>query len=152
MSVLTAVKKQAKLSSQLGDAADASAELRFISDLGRSLLFTVHPKKVASRVASALQHAMDAEVCAVVAELENIGVISCAFDRRGQLDNNYLDRSRFEKWLEVLPPQVGHGQENVDDFLLSGDGHRLEYFSPRSEEHTSELQSRLHLVCRLLLE
>src|SRR2546422_6303868 len=27
-----------------------------------------------------------------------------------------------------------------------GDGHE------RSEEHTSELQSRLHLVCRLLLE
>src|SRR5687768_18371547 len=25
-------------------------------------------------------------------------------------------------------------------------------FIPRSEEHTSELQSRLHLVCRLLLE
>src|SRR5687768_18366147 len=25
-------------------------------------------------------------------------------------------------------------------------------FCPRSEEHTSELQSRLHLVCRLLLE
>src|SRR5687768_18256001 len=24
--------------------------------------------------------------------------------------------------------------------------------APRSEEHTSELQSRLHLVCRLLLE
>src|SRR5216684_7402759 len=27
-----------------------------------------------------------------------------------------------------------------------------EYRSLRSEEHTSELQSRLHLVCRLLLE
>src|SRR2546429_7372603 len=26
------------------------------------------------------------------------------------------------------------------------------YTSVRSEEHTSELQSRLHLVCRLLLE
>src|SRR2546429_3713186 len=26
------------------------------------------------------------------------------------------------------------------------------YFQIRSEEHTSELQSRLHLVCRLLLE
>src|SRR2546429_1313875 len=25
-------------------------------------------------------------------------------------------------------------------------------YGPRSEEHTSELQSRLHLVCRLLLE
>src|SRR5687768_17883515 len=26
------------------------------------------------------------------------------------------------------------------------------YLASRSEEHTSELQSRLHLVCRLLLE
>src|SRR5690625_7096406 len=32
--------------------------------------------------------------------------------------------------------------------LLSPD----EMFQPRSEEHTSELQSRGHLVCRLLLE
>src|SRR2546422_8603540 len=29
---------------------------------------------------------------------------------------------------------------------------RAESLSVRSEEHTSELQSRLHLVCRLLLE
>src|SRR2546422_7692101 len=29
---------------------------------------------------------------------------------------------------------------------------RLIFFKDRSEEHTSELQSRLHLVCRLLLE
>src|SRR2546422_6018488 len=28
----------------------------------------------------------------------------------------------------------------------------VHYRFPRSEEHTSELQSRLHLVCRLLLE
>src|SRR2546422_5918795 len=38
---------------------------------------------------------------------------------------------------------------------LTGDGvisqdHAV--FAERSEEHTSELQSRLHLVCRLLLE
>src|SRR2546422_8419396 len=32
------------------------------------------------------------------------------------------------------------------------DARRLEDRSHRSEEHTSELQSRLHLVCRLLLE
>src|SRR2546422_2116475 len=32
----------------------------------------------------------------------------------------------------------------------SADDHRIN--SERSEEHTSELQSRLHLVCRLLLE
>src|SRR2546422_5555936 len=30
--------------------------------------------------------------------------------------------------------------------------HRYERTYGRSEEHTSELQSRLHLVCRLLLE
>src|SRR2546422_3454736 len=41
---------------------------------------------------------------------------------------------------EDLEPRV-EGEEQV------GDGLRL-----RSEEHTSELQSRLHLVCRLLLE
>src|SRR5256884_4040889 len=29
---------------------------------------------------------------------------------------------------------------------------RGKLLSPRSEEHTSELQSRLHLVCRLLLD
>src|SRR2546422_5706830 len=30
--------------------------------------------------------------------------------------------------------------------------HRAAVLKKRSEEHTSELQSRLHLVCRLLLE
>jgi len=130
MPVPTAVKKQAKVPFQLGNASDASAELRFISDLGRSLLFTVHPKKVASRVSSAIQHVMDAQICALVAELDNIGVISCAFDRRGEMDSNFLDRSRFEKWLEILPPQVGHTEESQDEFLLSGGDHRLEYVSP----------------------
>jgi two-component system NtrC family sensor kinase len=130
MSVPSAVKKQARLSYPPGDATDASAELSFISDLGRSLLFTVHPKKVASRVAAALREALDAESCALVAELENIGVVSCAFDRRGELDNNFLERSRFEKWHEFMPPQIGHSQESAEEFLLSGTGHRLEYVSP----------------------
>ena len=76
MPLPAAVKKQAKLSFQVGDAPDASAELRFISDLGRSLLFTVHPKKVANRVSSAIQHTTGADICALVVELENIGVIS----------------------------------------------------------------------------
>src|SRR5256884_2303464 len=33
-----------------------------------------------------------------------------------------------------------------------GSGQELLAYVQRSEEHTSELQSRLHLVCRLLLE
>src|ERR1041385_3908540 len=40
-------------------------------------------------------------------------------------------------------------------FHVNSNKPRSEYLIPttlRSEEHTSELQSRLHLVCRLLLE
>src|SRR3989442_8685221 len=44
----------------------------------------------------------------------------------------------------------------VDDALDSGDGEQTRDYvyvgDVRSEEHTSELQSRPHLVCRLLLE
>src|SRR5690554_7486120 len=47
-------------------------------------------------------------------------------------------------------PAPPHGHRDVVQLqghrLLLGAGHR------RSEEHTSELQSRPHLVCRLLLE
>src|SRR2546429_5223175 len=40
------------------------------------------------------------------------------------------------------------GSENAKSSIQS----MLDKFLARSEEHTSELQSRLHLVCRLLLE
>src|SRR5689334_24059854 len=36
--------------------------------------------------------------------------------------------------------------------LVSIAGDKVVRFAPRSEEHTSELQSQFHLVCRLLLE
>src|SRR2546429_5015839 len=40
--------------------------------------------------------------------------------------------------------RFGYGRKNMPEALAQ--------FGARSEEHTSELQSRLHLVCRLLLE
>src|SRR2546422_1842610 len=43
---------------------------------------------------------------------------------------------------------MGDAEESAD--LIDYYGQELE--DARSEEHTSELQSRLHLVCRLLLE
>lgn len=130
MPVPSAAKKNARPFSNLSDNYDSPAsELRFISDLGRSLLFTVHPKKVASRVANAIQVGVEADVCAFLAELDNIGVVSCAFDAKGELNAEFLDKSKFEKWLQLLPPQVGYTQEIKADFLLSG-GHDLEYVSP----------------------
>src|SRR5687768_15084723 len=63
----------------------------------------------------------------------------------------------------VIPPGagIGHHFHNVVEemfVILDGeaqftiDGRTATVKGPRSEEHTSELQSRLHLVCRLLLE
>src|SRR2546422_6163848 len=53
------------------------------------------------------------------------------------------DRSKVEE-VDPRPDlreRTPRGDRGVDQPL-----------QPRSEEHTSELQSRLHLVCRLLLE
>src|SRR5687768_18479513 len=51
---------------------------------------------------------------------------------------------------------VRKGSKGIDIFLLGPRSLRIRmwigFWPPRSEEHTSELQSRLHLVCRLLLE
>src|SRR2546422_4176601 len=43
-------------------------------------------------------------------------------------------------WAEPAAPLAGPAERTSEEALT------------RSEEHTSELQSRLHLVCRLLLE
>src|SRR2546422_6942135 len=48
--------------------------------------------------------------------------------------------------------QTGHNFEQILDSLRIGFDELAEAKDVRSEEHTSELQSRLHLVCRLLLE
>src|SRR5687768_17920134 len=45
-----------------------------------------------------------------------------------------------------------HYHRQMRHFLYERDRGEIEGVAKRSEEHTSELQSRLHLVCRLLLE
>src|ERR1041385_7842245 len=51
--------------------------------------------------------------------------------------------------LMVGRESVGYGLEAIAEFL-GYDNRRSVARLLRSEEHTSELQSRLHLVCRLL--
>src|SRR3712207_7140693 len=61
-----------------------------------------------------------------------------------------LVRAERRDHLDVLRPRDGgHARpERLRDL----DGHRSDAAARRSEEHTSELQSRQYLVCRLLLE
>src|SRR2546422_8580423 len=55
-------------------------------------------------------------------------------------DDVFVPVSAFQHLVDLL--DVGFGHDFVPARLVV----------ERSEEHTSELQSRLHLVCRLLLE
>lgn len=108
---------------------DTSAELKFIAELGRSLLFTVHPKKVAGRVAEALLNGVDADVCAFVAGLDSIGLVSAAYSTEGEIGDNCLRRERFERWMAFMPPQIGYSESSPDEFLLDAE-HACEYVSP----------------------
>src|SRR2546422_7859680 len=53
---------------------------------------------------------------------------------------------RLVSSFATVSSSEGDGGEMGDDFAA------VALARARSEEHTSELQSRLHLVCRLLLE
>src|SRR5215213_42631 len=125
------ISKASKSFSLAAKETDASSELKFITELGRSLLVTVHPKKVASRVAEAVCRETRAETCVVVVELEQIGLVSGTFARSGmEAKQNVLHRKRFEKWLELLPPQVSVWTESDEEHLLKDDAHEFEYVSP----------------------
>src|SRR5687768_17908119 len=57
------------------------------------------------------------------------------------------DHGAVGKLREQPVERVGAGESlRSDDYAVRAE------VQQRSEEHTSELQSRLHLVCRLLLE
>src|SRR2546422_1996856 len=58
------------------------------------------------------------------------------------------------KELSQLRSKIGYVFQNgaLFDSMDVFENIRLGITDERSEEHTSELQSRLHLVCRLLLE
>src|SRR3712207_8992601 len=59
-------------------------------------------------------------------------------------------RRRLLRRQAALPRQAAVGDPGSRQARLGVGGH--DEPGPRSEEHTSELQSRQYLVCRLLLE
>src|SRR2546422_5515167 len=62
----------------------------------------------------------------------------------------------WQLWRSNQCPGSSHSGASIADRLLRALLKPASHLGPensfRSEEHTSELQSRLHLVCRLLLE
>ena len=113
-----------------GNFADSSSELKFISDLGRSLLFAVHPKKIAERVAETIQRGVNAKMCAVAVELKHIGLVCSAFDEKGEIKSKLFNRVKFQKWVEILPPQVSFSTEDENEFFFSTKKNKLEYIAP----------------------
>src|SRR5690348_17994205 len=74
-----------------------------------------------------------------------------------------LFRSDGQDWFDIFITGSGNqfsgwSNKSYDDLVNKGDTTPKEadrltaYSQARSEEHTSELQSPVHLVCRLLLE
>src|SRR5438445_8744879 len=65
-----------------------------------------------------------------------------------------LFRSQFRCSFPSLPRTPGKAKERCDPVYPSEQGFDRSFrvAAGRSEEHTSELQSRQYLVCRLLLE
>src|SRR5699024_11715267 len=76
------------------------------------------------------------------------GILSVSFlskFERGESDISFAYITRLLERLSL----------SFEEFFYLHEGVRpdqLEYYFDRSEEHTSELQSRFDLVCRLLLE
>src|SRR2546430_12082173 len=71
--------------------------------------------------------------------------------RDGQRERVALERyGRVPQALELVEERAEVGGENRRPLDSHPPG--VERIEPRSEEHTSELQSQSNLVCRLLLE
>src|ERR1017187_6539039 len=70
----------------------------------------------------------------------------------------WIGYTRAQTILEKIEHLLGHpGTHRMPSLLLAGDTNNgktmlIRRFVERSEEHTSELQSPMYLVCRLLLE
>src|SRR2546422_6307172 len=80
---------------------------------------------------------------AILVAVVGLGLLIAAHEA-GHLALARMMGMRVETFSLGFGPRIWGFRRGETDYRLSA--------LPRSEEHTSELQSRLHLVCRLLLE
>src|SRR2546430_11778494 len=90
----------------------------------------------------------------MAAKILTEGGLNCALLEAGPNVNPEKD-FKMLMWPYEAPHRGagvgGHARENFGEFLAPNGAWKIEG-EPRSEEHTSELQSQSNLVCRLLLE
>lgn len=109
---------------------ETGSDLRFITDLGRSLSPMVHPKKVANCIVDALVHRVGGVSCVFAAEVPSIGLISSSSSSTAGDIRDLLDRRRLEKWTSFMPPQAGYVEYDGSEFLIASTDHSAEYVSP----------------------
>src|SRR5699024_12397428 len=66
---------------------------------------------------------------------------------RPEYQTFFADGTRPSEWVGDVPTK-----DEIIEALVEQDKYIQSFSTSRSEEHTSELQSRFDLVCRLLLE
>lgn len=130
MHVSTPAKKGDRRQFDPSPSNDVGSDLRFITDLGRSLLPMVHPKKVANRIVDAVADKVSASGCVFAAEVPSIGLISSSSTSIAGDVRDLLDRRRLENWLSFMPPKVGYVETDADEFLIADLEHGAEYVSP----------------------
>src|SRR5690554_7341644 len=80
-----------------------------------------------------------------LAALAVLSILSCTEQAPKEMSLKEAFEGKFHIGTALNVPQI-LGRDSAAIKVVK------EHFGARSEEHTSELQSRPHLVCRLLLE
>ena len=128
--MLTVDQKGTDLSAQHMNPSVQTPNLAFISELGRSLLFAVHPKKIAARAAEGIVEEFGVDLCVVAVELDHFGLVCAAFDLEGELDTRGLKRDKLRNWINLLPSKVPFVAESKSEFFFGKKKHDFEYVAP----------------------
>src|SRR3712207_9541556 len=77
---------------------------------------------------------------------------SCVMIQRPPRSTLFPYTTRFRSWTITATDRVSNDTTGTYSVTVDDDWPTVSRYTIRSEEHTSELQSRQYLVCRLLLD
>ena len=127
--MLSVEKSDQSGSKKVFSGENGTPSLTFMSELGRSLLAAVHPKKLAMITASKISEAFSVEACCVAIELEQFGLVCAAYDKENEVQSDIFNTEKFREWLSFLPSQVSFETANRKKFFFSDQGN-YEYVVP----------------------